>query len=657
MRELEVVRDFLARLPAAHTLVVGDFNQQAEDPDPEAVLHGYSDAWCTLRGAEAGPTFDPDNNPLAALLSRGGRAERCDRVLVGPGVEPLSINTSRGQPVDDELPVSDHAAVVAEVRLGGGAPSYRSALAVLPPRLGVEGLHAARARYDRHARRWMPHVNVMYGFVPEREFAAALPRLEEALSRVEPFDLRLEELREFGHGSSCTIWLLPATRPEGALHEIWRRLVQAYPQCDELERIGEGGFTPHLSVAQATARRRADVRSALEAALEPVTFRVEQVALMSRQGREPFEVRAWIPLGAALLAERRRSVLERLARLFADGDPGTFLPVGSTALELDDAWSDVDGLVVGSAPAEQALPRAKQRIEAEGCSWCHVVAGRISGVRAVIDGVSVDIQVGQLSADLNPSHWPSLAAADGAAEPALRPFLEIKSVERMAGARVGELRSLYKAVRRWTHARMIDSQALGYLGGHSWLLLCLWTLMESDRAASGGELQRALFQRVATWPWPRPIMLVGGQPGAWPESHPMPIPGLSAPHDDTARGVTRSTRDVILEEARRAHDLQPHERREPPTVAPDWVLTVEADSPAELAAAEGESERRFVGLLLDLERAGARARPLARWERARSRGAWFSRLGICAAGSDAAEAVFQDFGRLPALRAARWRPS
>ena len=91
----------------------------------------------------------------------------------------------------------------------------KSALIVMPPSDKWGAIQQIRRCHDKSYYRWMPHINVMYPFVPDNrdggEFARAAAAARDALARVQPFRVRLERFGHFVHGKySCTLWLDPA---------------------------------------------------------------------------------------------------------------------------------------------------------------------------------------------------------------------------------------------------------------------------------------------------------------------------------------------------------------------------------------------------------------------------------------------------------------
>ncbi|MFD8206867.1 RNA repair domain-containing protein [Streptomyces sp. NPDC059695] len=128
-------------------------------------------------------------------------------------------------------------------------PTNRSAVAWLPPRRLRPPIQHLRRAHDRQVHRWPPHVNVLFGFVPEAEFARALPLVAAALAETGPA-VRIGVSR-----------LHPAPVP------------RPFPG-------------PRLLARQ------------VEALLGPMTARVDELAVLSRRGEEPMRVRARVALGS-----------------------------------------------------------------------------------------------------------------------------------------------------------------------------------------------------------------------------------------------------------------------------------------------------------------------------------------------------------------------
>ncbi|MCB9697493.1 MAG: DUF504 domain-containing protein [Alphaproteobacteria bacterium] len=480
-QQLDQVAALVAELDA-DVIVVGDFNDDSDGP--QRVL-AARDAWEEL-ALPVEPTFDPVENPLAAVSSLSGRAVRIDRVLLRGELRALSARRVGTAAVDGLFP-SDHFGVLAELAsttptgLARRAPNARSALCWVLPEDHADAVQTVRREHDPSFERWPPHVNVQFGWVGEHELDEVLPALADALATAAPFDARFEGLSSFRHREGGTVWLEPADA------EPWRALHRACEGAVPVER-SRPTFTPHLTVGRSD-RPEADA-VAWRPRVGRLEARVERLTVLTRRADEPMRPRATIALGTGqwtwcrpepvrgLLGPPRpvEDLLERLRGVLPDA--GLTL-VGSRALGCGLADADLD--LVGTGEPREVARRLRAL---EGAGSVRVLeATRALGVQLEVDGVGVDLAL--IAGDEEQRAVASTAIDDA------RAWLEA------VGDRVDEARALLRVVKAWARVQGLDAAPFGGLPGVGWAVLVARTVLD---APAGAVTPAAFFERWAGHP-------------------------------------------------------------------------------------------------------------------------------------------------------------
>ena len=105
------------------------------------------------------------------------------------------------------------------------AKSYKSAVVAIPPDYLWGPVQGLRKRYDRHYRRWMPHITLLYPFRPVSAFEQVVPLLARACRSFQPFEVQLTRFDLFAHSRrNATLYLVP--EPAGALKVIQKVLLE-----------------------------------------------------------------------------------------------------------------------------------------------------------------------------------------------------------------------------------------------------------------------------------------------------------------------------------------------------------------------------------------------------------------------------------------------
>ncbi|MCC3509586.1 poly(A) polymerase [Microcoleus sp. PH2017_28_MFU_U_A] len=661
-KQLNILLEYLNSQPG-DCLIVGDFNAKDNEPAEILTTNNFIDLWQTLHPEDPGYTFHPQANPLAALMSLTGLAGRLDRMMlrsqnrdwISRQIELFACN-----PIPDtegKIYPSDHFGLLTQLEsitcLQTISPVYKSAVVIIPPDDILPAIQSIRRRCDRQFHRWMPHINIIYGFLPESYFSEAAAAITQALTKLEPFTITLSNFETFTHSSSCTAWLNPIPQPADPLHQLQAILQQIFPQCDEQSSKSANGFTPHLTVGQFDTT---EVAKTELSQWHPVKFQVDSIALISRRDNEPFEIRYRIPLKSAtppenpgaktgenesnlsliqiinqldpklsqtqtLHQELIQSIVTQACQECLGYQP-LLQQIGSARIGIQSSHSDLDLLCIIPAPltGETFLKQVQTRLA--GLCYCSqlVKSGRVPVLRMEIEGVAVDL--------LSATTLGQFQIIEPLSQEA-RPFFDAVSWSAVVGALEADLMvdtvsqhlswdlfiNLLRAVRTWAKARQIHGNAWGFLGNFSWALLTAWSSIHSEHL-NLDILLAHFFQILSQHDWTQPIALTeaGTQYQVQKSREWLPVITSIAPCQNSTRNVTRSTAEILRRELGRGAEIASEVLAGNTTWTTLFesvdlleqsnaflVLTVSSAEVGNLEKCGGWIEGHIIGLAIDLE--------------------------------------------------------
>ncbi len=610
--ELEVVT---RALRAEDAMILGDFNFEEDESAPPE----YCDAWVELRPSEPGHTFAPTRNALAALMSTRGIDRRFDRALMrGVGLRPEAICLLGETPIEGtspELYISDHYGVLVEVDLSArvaladAPPVYRSAVMISPPAALWPPIQAVREKHDPSHERWMPHINLVYGFLDARFFDRAAPELARALDAIEPFEVELTGLCRFDHKRSSSIWIEPKADREGALQALQSALQGVFPQCDEQGKKSELGFQPHLTIAKVPPSEAPELQSRLQKDFAPARFTVDHVQLIARGDQTPFEVKAKLQLGGperlCLPGPDPRPIAEEIetALVSLAAQVEVF---GSAKLGVHGPDSDLDLLAISELSTPDFFVQAEALLTPKFGPARLAGAAKVAVLRFSAEGRSVEL-----------SHAQSGFGEDGPeALQAKAGPLEAQAILQCVGKKRDVFRTALQIVRRFAKARGLLGHALGLLPPHALALAMVKAIQTSPSKVDVRALLGRFFDTLIEHPWPEPLCATeAGERPVDPKA-PMPIITMVEPFKNCASNILESTRAMLLDELARGRAvLQKIERGQapweallepvPPPDGPCVRFLIRSDRELTLGKLRGQ----WMALMLELDRAGAAPRP------------------------------------------------
>lgn len=588
-------------------LVLGDFNDADTALAEPLAKQGYQDLWLKHQPQRDGISFDTRQNPLAALMSLSGIPSRLDYMYLREADQWRSesiqffAHEAFAQTEDGRAQfASDHYGLVAEFRsaqapqsavltmsetLKNTPPVYTSAIVWIPPQAAHPTIQRYRQQHDRHADRWMPHITLVYGFVPESHFAEALPHIAAAVRGIQPFQVSLDTIETFSHRKSATGFAAPSHAQD--FQTLQRALESLFPLCNE-QSSRSGTFHPHLTLGQFDSEALAKKTLA---DWKPLHTHCGEIALISREKDTPFEVKYLVQLGTgAVLSGADGWQLPAAQQLLAPTDP--ILTQRQSLLSLvKEVCSELLGMsaeVVTTGSARLGLHERDSDVDA----FVLIPQGRVAAeflgeVQALLQQLGVEAKLVAntqypVLKICHESQWLDLQAANNPFFPKALHQLS-QSDQHSFGQRSWQVlcagweadiilqqmrdigaealyRNLLNLVRTWAKSRAVYGQAFGYLGGFSWAVLCALTLKGlcsgKKQLPSLEQALRGFFQQWSNW---NAAEIYGLTPNAQQAPiHPQALWTIrtsSAGSYDTARHLIPATARTLRQELQRARQL------------------------------------------------------------------------------------------------------
>ncbi|KAJ8654223.1 hypothetical protein O0I10_010171 [Lichtheimia ornata] len=253
-------------------------------------------------------------------------------------------------------------------------------------------------------------------------------------------------------------------------------------------------------------------------------------------------------------------------------------PFGSYGLGGYITGADIDLVFLGAAPVRrkqffsifpQLLKRTSRVANVEVIRRTAVPI-----IKFVLDGFPIDISFANLRANTVPAGINLLddnllydldpvcvASLDG---PRTQQFI-MNNVRRQ---HVSAFQIALQVIKYWANQRCLYGKQIGYLNGSTWTFLLLKTYLLSnlDAPMTAETLISAFFKTWSKWDWRHPVMLTKTIPTLGNKSPDyqmmtdfqdayMPIVSPCYPVCSAAPFVTKSTRQVIVQELQRACDI------------------------------------------------------------------------------------------------------
>ncbi|KAH7095320.1 hypothetical protein FB567DRAFT_26608 [Paraphoma chrysanthemicola] len=330
--------------------------------------------------------------------------------------------------------------------------------------------------------------------------------------------------------------------------------VASHSHIETLSRTSQVQPTVKLQRATPALSDTGEMSSVLEA---HHMFPGEQASLLRRQ--------AFDCLKAIVLGDTSET-------LSGSADiPLVVVPVGSYALGVWTAESDIDCLCIGTISSKTFFKLVRQRIgKADGQSvriLRKVEANTGTMLELSVDGIAMDLQYCPAARVVERfSEFRNLPGSDPIFNLSilslrkLKPYRDLLYIERTIPS-LSAFRLAYRCLKLWATQRGIYSSKFGFLGGVHLTLMLTWiskSITHDFGSATAADLVTSFFNHFSSFDWTNSMMYDAFFHKTKPRYHrsarePMVILGYHAPNSNIAHTCTVPALQTLSNEMKLAH--------------------------------------------------------------------------------------------------------
>ena len=249
----------------------------------------YTDCFLDLNNTNEnrGLTYDPSTNVLANKMSKNKTPLRLDRILYTKNntlncneiIMQSDITFSDHYPLTAKFAISEnvipnivHAEIPSEI-------TNQTALCIIPPYELWETINNLKvSRNDLQDVRWMPHLNIFFGFAQPECFYLIHKNITKL--DIVPFSIIFNKIDYFSHEKTFTLFLKPS-------EESIAKLKNLYTALSTVFKSNKMSYAPHITLGNFTDESK--VTNYLKQQVN-IRFTFDTLHFVSRIGYDHFKV-------------------------------------------------------------------------------------------------------------------------------------------------------------------------------------------------------------------------------------------------------------------------------------------------------------------------------------------------------------------------------
>jgi poly(A) polymerase len=516
--------------PSETTFIIGDFNC---NHDTIPLFDNYFDSWNINKFD--GYTYDPKKNKLADLNSANKNSQRLDRILYTGQVRTLKSVIRSDILSSDHFPLESIFEYDITIEMKAiKETSMETALTIIIPNHLRKNINYIRDKYDPVSDKWMPHVNIFFGFVPYDDFDIAYEKIKPLVNEYLGIEIILNKMNILDHDETKTLCLFPSDDSEILLRELRNRI-------REILVLPNDRFQPHLSLGKFSDDGYKKYLN------EPfsISFKLNGLYFTNKHDEPYIEIKRCIN-NTDLTKEQILSEIKLITKYD--------VYVGGSNIYSDDISNDLDLVIFGTIDKKEFFGEYKRAFCQNGMfTRVEIIRNQYIGYFKLltINGINIDLHYCKKKEDTIPFDIPEgLGFAITMVEPedatsASVLFEGRMIVESMISiGKFDEFKKILSIIKSQFKKMEIYGQTFGYVTGIT-LAIMVGFLLHKKNIIDDPIKEFCDF--YVEWKYPKPISFKNIACHKQESDKIMQVNRLSQPKTNTMRNVTKSSFKTIFD--------------------------------------------------------------------------------------------------------------
>lgn len=166
-----------------------------------------------------------------------------------------------------------------------------TAFVIIPPSELCTQVQEIRKLHDSAFDRWMPHINILFPFIPPEEFETFHSKFVDIFNEFPAFEIKFQKFGHFDQAKKSVLWADPCTENK-EINKIYDIVSKELPFLKD-----NRPYNPHMTLGQFDKSEIPRKKEEFSKEWKEIKFVVNELHLIKRDGQSaPFYIKSSLKL-------------------------------------------------------------------------------------------------------------------------------------------------------------------------------------------------------------------------------------------------------------------------------------------------------------------------------------------------------------------------